>query len=49
MKKYNLKEIKEVLDRAEHGGGLKGWYYPEVIAKLLFNEALDKQIKESAK
>lgn len=46
MKKYKLSEIKEILDRADSSLGLKEWYYLEVIAKLLFNQALDLEINE---
>ena len=44
--KYNLQEIRNTIDKAEDAGGLKEWYYPEAIAKLLFNQAVDKITKE---
>lgn len=46
IKEYTLKEIKEILDKAEDSAGLKEWYYPEVIAKLLFNQELRKQMRK---
>lgn len=49
MKKYNLEDIYNRLEEAEDAAGLKEWYYPEVIAKLLFNDALDKSMKKSQK
>lgn len=47
MIKYNLTEIKRVIDDAENANGLKEWYYPEAIAKLLFNQAIDALEKNS--